>query len=548
MNLLDLMVKVGVDDQASKPVEQLGSNLKGNLAGAAGVATAAIAALAAAVAALTAAFVAGVKETAAYGDNIDKMSQKMGMSAEAYQEWDSVLRHSGSSIESMKMSMKTLANAAESNNEAFQRLGITQEQLATLNQQELFEATIAGLQNVEDTTERTYLAGQLLGRGATELGPLLNASAEEVAAMRDRTHELGFVMSDEAVKASAKFTDSMQDLKDAIGGFKRAAFSEFLPAFTSITDGLQEIIIGNNEQGLELIRSGIDNIAATLQDNLPRFIEAGMGIIGGITQGLLYGIPTMLTALLQGLVEIVNNISNNTDAVLEAALEMFMAIATAVLEAAPQIVKSLLNLIVNLVETIISHAPDILAAAVQLIFNMAVGIAQTAGEVLAAIGTLLWDLVSAPARFIGDMVSAGMNLIDGLIQGIKSSIGRVLDTILGGLRNAVQGALEFLGIASPSKLFKWIGDMTMQGMAEGIERSASEAVSAMEDAVGMVSSAADVDATIGVGAAGELGRGSGDIFNITMNVTADSETTLESLIRQAERARGSFGRTAYGRA
>jgi hypothetical protein len=56
---------------------------------------------------------------ASYGDNIDKMSQKMGMSASAYQEWDAVMQHSGTSMETMKSSMKTLANAAETGNDAF---------------------------------------------------------------------------------------------------------------------------------------------------------------------------------------------------------------------------------------------------------------------------------------------------------------------------------------------------------------------------------------------------------------------------------------------
>ena len=84
--------------------------------------------------------------------------------------------------------MKTLANAATTNSAAFKELGISQKDLANMSQEQLFEATIAGLQNVEDTTQRTYLAGKLLGKGATELGALLNTSAEETQAMRDRVH------------------------------------------------------------------------------------------------------------------------------------------------------------------------------------------------------------------------------------------------------------------------------------------------------------------------------------------------------------------------
>ena len=48
-----------------------------------------------------------LSNVAAYGDNIDKMSQKMGMSAEAYQEWDAVMQHSGTSMEAMKSSISS---------------------------------------------------------------------------------------------------------------------------------------------------------------------------------------------------------------------------------------------------------------------------------------------------------------------------------------------------------------------------------------------------------------------------------------------------------
>ena len=104
----------------------------------------------AAVAAITTKFVSASGEVASYGDNIDKMSQKMGMSASAYQEWDAVMQHSGTSMETMKSSMKTLANAAETGNDAFKELGFTQEQLASMSQEELFESTITALQNVDD--------------------------------------------------------------------------------------------------------------------------------------------------------------------------------------------------------------------------------------------------------------------------------------------------------------------------------------------------------------------------------------------------------------
>ena len=64
--------------------------------------------IATAIGGITTAFVNGVSDVAAYGDEIDKMSQKLGISAEAYQEWDAVMQHSGSSIDGLKMGIKTL--------------------------------------------------------------------------------------------------------------------------------------------------------------------------------------------------------------------------------------------------------------------------------------------------------------------------------------------------------------------------------------------------------------------------------------------------------
>ena len=211
MNVFELFAKLGLDtteyneglEGAEKSASSFGANLKKGIGVAAGVTAAGITAVTGATVAGTKALIDGVASVSEYGDRIDKMSQKMNMSATAFQEWDFVMQHAGTSIDSMQASIKTLSNAAETGNEAFQTLGITEEQIASMSGEELFGATIEALQNVEDETQRTYLAGQLLGRGATELGPLLNMSSEELNEMKQQAHDLGGVLSDEAVKDAA---------------------------------------------------------------------------------------------------------------------------------------------------------------------------------------------------------------------------------------------------------------------------------------------------------------------------------------------------------
>ena len=174
-----------------------------------------------------------ISATAELGDAIDKTSQKMGMSAQTYQEWDFIMQRCGTSMESMTTAMKTLASSASTSKDALAELGISQEEVASLSQEQLFARTISALQNVEDTTRRTYLAGQLLGRGATELGAVLNMSAQETNELRNRVYELGGVMSQEAVTSSAMYSDALLDLRMAFRGISDTVATTVLPILTS---------------------------------------------------------------------------------------------------------------------------------------------------------------------------------------------------------------------------------------------------------------------------------------------------------------------------
>ena len=133
-----------LDGEASSAGKSAGGKFSSAMGGVLKTGAAAIAGLGTAALGAGSALTNAANGVASYGDNIDKMSQKMNMTAEAYQEWDAVMQHSGTSMETMKASMKTLANAAETGNKAFKEVGITEKDLQTLNQQELFEKTIAG--------------------------------------------------------------------------------------------------------------------------------------------------------------------------------------------------------------------------------------------------------------------------------------------------------------------------------------------------------------------------------------------------------------------
>ena len=191
------------------------------------------------------------KDIANLGDTIDKNSQKMGISAQGYQKWGYVLERCGSNIESMKPAMKKLAIAAQQNDSAFQRLGISQEEVASMNTEELFGRTITALQKVKNGTERTYLASKLLSRGSVELGAVFNTSAQETQELFNRLEWLGGTMNDSAVKNCAALVDAWTDVKYAFRGVADILATYVVPIITAAFNNIIIPAIVRLRQALE---------------------------------------------------------------------------------------------------------------------------------------------------------------------------------------------------------------------------------------------------------------------------------------------------------
>lgn len=430
-----IVYKVHIDDsdvvnEAESAGEKAGSSFGGKLGGALGkagkIGAAAVGVLATATTAATAAVVSGTKEVAAYGDNIDKMSQKLGMSAEAYQEWDAIMQHSGTTIDAMQSGMKTLATAAETGNDAFEKLGLSMDDIAGMSQEELFSATITALQNVESETERTYLAGQLLGRGATELGALLNTSAEETEAMRQRVHELGGVMSDEAVKAAAAYQDSLQDMQTAMKGLTNGMLAEFLPGVTTVMDGLAEIFSGDSEGGLSMVSDGVSQLVENLTEELPRFMEVGVGILESIATAILSpeNVENLLQAGTSLMTELIGFLIESAPMLLDVGLQLILALADGLIDALPELIPAIVDVILTIVEKLTE--PDtvvkLIEAAFKIMAAIAEGLIKAIPVLVERVPEIIMNLLEGFVEQWPAMKQGGMELLQALADGIMEAV------------------------------------------------------------------------------------------------------------------------------
>ena len=394
----------------------IADGLSGALTGAAGFAGAALAGVTAAVGTLTGAIVESGEAlldatvaAAEYGDNVDKMSQKMGISAEAYQEWEAVMQHSGTSMETLKASMKTMASQAQKNNEAFQALGITEEEVATLSQEDLFGKVIEGLQGMEEGTERTYIAGQLLGRGATELGALLNTSAEDTQAMKDRLHELGGVMSDEDVKAAAAFQDSLQDMTTGFEALQRNLVSGFMPSLTSVMDGVTDIFAGDTDKGLENISAGVEGLIGNITDLVPKLLSVGGSLVGTLAQSVLDNLPTLIQVGGEQLVALMEGLS------------------------APGNIESIMSAVQTIIETLLSTAttviPQLLIMGNDILRGIVQGISSALPELIPMAAELISVVATTIASFLPENQKIGMDLLMALGDGLMLALPSIISMI-----------------------------------------------------------------------------------------------------------------------
>ena len=372
-------------------------------------------------------------QVAEYGDNIDKMSQKMGISAEAYQEWDAVMQHSGTSMETLKASMKTLSLAAEKGNDAFKALGITESELANLSKEGLFDRVISGLQGMEEGTQRTAIASALLGRGATELGALLNTSAEDTQKMRDRVHELGGVMSDEAVKAAAAYQDQLQDMNTAIDGFKRNVVSNFLPSVTKAMSGITNALSGDLENGIqettdaiiEIVQKAAESIpnivngaVKSIVKALPDLVKSGANIIKELAKGISSAIPELVSVLSSS--DVISSTLTAIMDVIESVIDQLPTLIPLVVEAAMKIIDMLTE-------------PDVLTRIVEVALDLTIalidGIWKALPKIIEALPKIVDNLVKALLQSIPKIVDAGIKLFTALVQDAPSIIKGIVKAI-----------------------------------------------------------------------------------------------------------------------
>lgn len=444
---MDKSTKGKVDFTSIKDGLSKVSEVASKTAKAVGVAMAAIGA--AAIAAGKAIWDAANK-TAEYGDEIDKNSQKVGLSTKAYQQWDYAMQISGTSMADCTTGMKTLTNklddfknGSKGATETFNKLGISLDDVKDMSREDVFSLTVKQLQNVKDETEKAALANDLFGKSGQNLMPMFNMTNEETQKLIDETEKYGMVMSDDAVKASAAFEDSLTRLKKSLGGVKNRLVGSLLPGITQIMDGFSDMVSGV-DGGSEKFQKGIKNlvdnvskfipeIVKAITDALPTIIEAAGTILQALVQGIVDNLPTIIPAAIQCIMTIANALIDYLPQILDAAIKIVVELAKGITQALPELIPKVVDIILTMVETLIDNIDLLVDVAVDIVVALAEGLIEAIPMLLEAIPDIIINLVDAltkPENLL-KLVGAAVKLVLALAKGIIESIPALLKIAFG---------------------------------------------------------------------------------------------------------------------
>lgn len=324
-----------------------------------------------------------------------------------------------------------------------------------------------------------------------------------------------------AIDAINQMSNAFQT--QGVEGLIQAGSQILVNLLTGIAQGLPNVIT----TALQIIQALITN----LNLNLPQLISVGGQILMALAQGIVSLLPSLGELALNIILSLANAISANAPQMIPKAAEVLLNFAQGIISNLPQIVDAGINMLISLAmgvanalpqliekvpqiinqfcSEIDSLLPKILAAGVGVIVTLGMGIIQSIPTIIANAGEIVKAILNVITHL--NLFSTGANIIKGLGSGIKSlfgsigstvkslitkiknpfnidwsSIGRnIVNGIASGIRNfagsivraaksaakkALNAAKSFLGIHSPSRVFRdQVGKYMALGMGEGFE-------------------------------------------------------------------------------
>lgn len=242
-----------------------------------------------------------------------------------------------------------------------------------------------------------------------------------------------------------------------------------------LAQGLQDGIPKAVEKIMQMV-TGIVNWLGS--DGGTKMLDSGFTLIEKVVDGLAKALPTLIEYIPQIILGIVNTITNNLPRIIEMGVNLIVSLIQGIWNCVPKLIEQFPTIIQSIFNmwkgtnwiTLGTHAISaILNGIAQLMNNIPNLVRNIAQAALNTFKNVNWH-------------SVGTNIINGIINGLRNGADAIIDAAKNVAKAALNSAKAFLGIHSPSRVFKeQVGYQIDAGQAQGIEENADIVEDAAEE-------------------------------------------------------------------
>lgn len=324
------------------------------------------------------------------------------------------------------------------------------------------------------------VVGRLAGVFEDNLGPAAGAADSVFSAISSGVTTFSNAVNDLVLPAIDQLSPAFESFFGAIQAAQ--------PLLTFLADLIGTALAAAISTAIKLF-SGIVEIVTFVITGFEQLYEDISGFVTGVVQFFTVDLPNGINTLVQWFAQLPGNIAGFLSTVIANVAGWVAHMASNAVNAGALFVSSIAGFLSALPGNIASW----LSGAISTVVGWVTQFASNATSAASQFGSKLRSGLEAIPGTLGNI---GSNIVQGLINGVTGAAGRLVDAVKGAVDDAIQGAKNLLGIKSPSRVFRKIGQYVMQGAALGVDDDADLLLRSTDDAMrGMISTAQDVKYT-----------------------------------------------------
>jgi phage-related protein len=305
--------------------------------------------------------------------------------------------------------------------------------------------------------------------------------------------------ADAADSVFSVISSGVKTFGDSVNDLVLPAIDQLSPAFNDFFGAIQaaqpllEFIANIIGVGLAAAISvaiklfaAITEVVAFVITGFAQLYEDISGFVTGVVQFFTVDLPNAINALVQWFAQLPGNIAAFLSKVIANVAAWVANMASNAVSAGSRFISGIAGFM--------SALPGNIASWLSGVISTVVGwVSQFASNATSAASQFASNLINGLTSIPGQVTSIGSNIIQGMVNGVTGAAGRLIDSVKGAVDDAINAAKNLLGIHSPSRVFRKIGQYSMQGAALGVDDDADVLLRSTDNAMrGMISTAQDI--------------------------------------------------------